>query len=61
MIAFSPSCDTFYHVPVYHGRSGLHLSRVLVAAVNKKTAPPQLHFFNNCFDDEFSNRECRIL
>jgi len=35
--------------------------KVLVAAVNKKTAPPQLHFFNNCFDDEFSNRKCRIL
>jgi calcium-independent phospholipase A2 len=29
---------------------------VLVAAVYKKMAPPQLHFFNNCFNDEFSKQ-----
>lgn len=32
--------------------------RVLISAVNKKTTPPTLHFFNNCFDNEFSNGKC---
>ena len=29
-------------------------SRVLIAAVNKSTINPELHFFNNCFGNEFS-------
>jgi hypothetical protein len=33
-----------------------HSTKVLVAAVYKKTAPPQLHFFNNCFGDKFSQQ-----
>ena len=31
--------------------------RVIVTAVHKKTTMPELHFFNNCFHDEFSTRE----
>ena len=31
--------------------------RVLIAAVNKQTTTPMLHFFNNCFSDEFSERK----
>lgn len=31
--------------------------RVIVTAVYKKTTMPELHFFNNCFHDEFSTRE----
>ena len=34
---------------------------VLVSAVYKKMAPPQLHFFNNCFGDQFSTREQSVL
>ena len=32
--------------------------RVLISAVSKKTTPPTLHFFNNCFDDEYSDGKC---
>ncbi len=32
-------------------------SRVIITAVYKKTTMPELHFFNNCFQDEFSTRE----
>ena len=32
--------------------------RVLIAAVNKEETPLQLHFFNNCFDNAFSNGQC---
>ena len=35
--------------------------RVLIGAVCKKTTDPQLHFFNNCFDDEFSTRKSHAL
>ena len=35
--------------------------RVLVSAVNKKTSLPELHFFNNCFGDEFSNGELLFI
>ena len=31
--------------------------RVLVAAVDKSTTNPELHFFNNCFGDGFDERE----
>ena len=31
--------------------------RVVITAVYKKTTMPELHFFNNCFQDEFSTRE----
>jgi len=30
--------------------------RVLIPAVKKDFINLKLHFFNNCFDDEFSNR-----
>ena len=30
------------------------VNRVLVPAVNKKTLHLKIHFFNNCFDNEFS-------
>ena len=33
------------------------LCRVLVGAVYKRTIIPELHFFNNCFYDEFSTRK----
>ena len=35
----------------------LPINRVLIAAVNKSTTNPELHFFNNCFGDEFSERK----
>ena len=35
--------------------------RVIVTAVYKKTTMPELHFFNNCFHDEFSTRELLVL
>eukprot|EP00731_Ephydatia_muelleri_P031640 Em0023g147a len=34
----------------------VHHPKVLIGAVCKKTTDPQLHFFNNCFDDEFSTQ-----
>ena len=33
----------------------------MVSAVFKKTTNLQLNFFNNCFDDEFSDRKLRII
>ena len=32
--------------------------RVLVTAVDKSTSDLKLRFFNNCFQDDFSYREC---
>ena len=37
------------------------LLRVIVTAVYKKTTIPELHFFNNCFDDDFSTREVVVI
>ena len=34
---------------------------MLVGAVYKKTVIPELHFFNNCFYDEFSTRKFGII
>lgn len=34
--------------------------RVIVTAVYKKTTMPELHFFNNCFHDEFSTRKLTL-
>ena len=31
--------------------------RVMIGAVSTKQNPPLLHFFNNCFNDEFSGRK----
>jgi len=31
-------------------------NRVLIAAVNKSSINPKLHFFNNCFGDDYSKR-----
>ena len=33
-----------------------HTLRVIVPAVFKKSINLKLHFFNNCFDDEYSTR-----
>ena len=42
--------------------SGLFLCyRVLVGAVDKSQLPLKLNFFNNCFDNEFSKRECATV
>ena len=35
----------------------LSIFRVMIGAVSTKQNPPLLHFFNNCFNDEFSGRE----
>ena len=32
--------------------------RILIGAVDKSTTNLQFKFFNNCFDDDFSQREC---
>ena len=33
----------------------IHPFRVLISAVSTKVTPPALHFFNNCFDNKFTN------
>jgi len=36
-------------------------NRVLIAAVNKSSINPKLHFFNNCFGDDYSKRMLNVL
>ena len=35
--------------------------RVLITTVNKVTSKPELHIFNNCFHNQFSNGNTEIL
>ena len=35
----------------------VYCCRVLISAVNKATTKPKLHFFNNCFGDEYMDRK----
>ena len=35
----------------------MYFCRVLISAVSKATTKPKLHFFNNCFGDEYMDRK----
>ena len=38
----------------------MYFCRVLISAVSKATTKPKLHFFNNCFGDEYMDRKSII-
>ena len=46
----TPLHNTYNYIQLH-----ICIHRVLVAAVNKSTTNPELHFFNNCFEDDFSD------
>ena len=52
-------CHVFVCVGIVYTMSCIIIVdyRVLITAVYKKMSQPELHFFNNCFEDELSKRK----